>query len=153
MALHREAEPQKQLSKTPTVIDGQGNKITKGEVPNGTSSVAARLDELELLPHRSAVLHWVAFTLSLLSLILLSTWVFSSRGSVPIVWVMLDIVLGVVFAFDFFTRSGFRWNKTKYLSTHFFDFIAIVPALALVHHGFFLEEVWVWLILVARAAR
>ena len=42
---------------------------------------------------------------------------------------------------------------TTYLRTRFFDFVAIVPALALVHHGFVIEGVWVWLILVARAAR
>jgi hypothetical protein len=72
---------------------------------------------------------------------------------VPGAWVLIDIGLGVVFAIEFFTRSGFRWTRVSYLRTHFFDFIAIVPALALVHHGFVIEGVWVWLILVARAAR
>jgi hypothetical protein len=67
--------------------------------------------------------------------------------------VLLDIGLGVVFAIEFFTRSGFRWNRATYLLTRFFDFVAIVPALALVHHGFAMEGVWVWIILVARAAR
>jgi hypothetical protein len=67
--------------------------------------------------------------------------------------VLLDIGLGVVFAVEFFTRSGFRWNRARYLLTRFFDFVAIVPALALVHHGFAMEGVWVWIILVARAAR
>jgi hypothetical protein len=62
-------------------------------------------------------------------------------------------VLGVAFAVEFFTRSGFRWNRAGYLRTRFFDFIAIVPALALVHHGFAIEGVWVWLILVARFIR
>ena len=59
----------------------------------------------------------------------------------------------MVFAVEFFTRSGFRWTRVRYLRTHFFDFIAIVPALALVNHGFAIEGVWVWLILIARAAR
>jgi hypothetical protein len=152
MTLQEKVEPQKQLSKTPTDIDGQDD-ITKGELPKGISTIAARLEELESLPHRNAALHWAAFTLSLLSLILLSTWVFSSRGSVPGSWVLLDIGLGVVFAVEFFTRSGFRWGRLAYLRTRIFDFVAIVPALALVHHGFVIEGVWVWLILVARVTR
>jgi hypothetical protein len=152
MSLQKKVEPQNQLPKTPIEIDGQDG-ITKGELPKCNSAIATRLEELESLPRRNAVLHWVAFTLSLLSLIILSVWVFSPRGPVHSVWVMLDIGLGVVFAVEFFTRSGFRWGRAKYLFTHFFDFIAIVPALALVHHGFVIEGVWLWLILVARAVR
>jgi hypothetical protein len=152
MTLQKKVEPQKQLPKTPTDIDGRDD-ITKGELPKGISTIAARLEKLESLPHRNAVLHWAAFALSLLSLVLLAIWVFSSRGAVPSAWIMLDIGLGVVFAVEFFTRSGFRWNRAAYLRTRFFDFIAIVPALVLVHHGFVIEGVWVWLILVARAVR
>src|SRR3972149_9623409 len=151
MALQKKVEPQTQLPKPPTVIDGQDN-MTKGELP-GNSTMTARLEELEALPHRSAVLHWAAFILSLLSLVLLSNWVFGSQGPVPSAWVMLDIGLGVVFAAEYFTRSGLRWDRAAYLRTRFFDFVAIVPALALVHHGFFMEGGWVWLILVGRAAR
>jgi hypothetical protein len=39
------------------------------------------------------------------------------------------------------------------LRTRFFDFIAIIPALALVNHGFVLESAWVWIILIARFTR
>ena len=92
------------MPKTQTHIDGQ-DEITQGELPKGNSTIAARLEELESLPHRNAALHWAAFTLSLLSLILLSAWVFSSRESVPSAWVLLDIGLGVAFAVEFFTRS------------------------------------------------
>jgi len=127
--------------------------MTKRELPQGNSSIAERLEELESLPHRGALLHWAAFTLSLLSFILLSTWFLNSRGSVPRAWVLLDIGLGVVFTVEFFTRSGFRWDRAAYVRTRIFDFVAIVPALALVNHGFVIEGVWVWLILVARAAR
>jgi energy-coupling factor transporter transmembrane protein EcfT len=127
--------------------------VTQNKLPEGNLTVAGRLEELESLPHRNAALHWIAFTLSLLSLILLATWVFSARGPVPSGWVWLDVGLGVVFAIEFFTRSGFRWNRAAYLRTRFFDFIAIVPALALVHHGFIIESVWVWIILIARFAR
>jgi hypothetical protein len=152
MTLQNDVKPQKRLPKSTAGIDSHDD-ITKGETPKVISPIAARLEELESLPHRSAVLHWAAFTLSLLSLILLSTWVFSSRGAVPRGWIWLDIGLGVVFAIEFFTRSGFRWGGAGYLRTRFFDFIAIVPALVLVHHGFAIESVWVWLILVARAVR
>ncbi|MGA2671189.1 MAG: hypothetical protein ABSF21_07255 [Dehalococcoidia bacterium] len=152
MTLQKKVEPQNQLPKTPIEIDGQDD-ITKGELPKGISTIAARLEELESLPHRNTALHWAAFALSLLSLILLSTWVFSSRGSVPSAWVLLDIGLVVVFAVEFFTRSGFRWGRLAYLRSRFFDFVAIVPALVLVHHGFVIEGVWVWLILIARAVR
>jgi len=41
-------------------------------------------------------------------------------------------------------------ERRTYLLTHFFDFIAIVPALAFVNYGFFAEGAFVWLILVAR---
>jgi hypothetical protein len=151
MALQKKVEPQNQSAKTPTVMDGQDD-ITKGKLP-GDSTIATRLKELESLPHRNAALHWAAFILSLLSLSILSAWVLSSQGSVPSALVMLDIGLGVVFAVELFTRSGFRRNRATYLFTHFFDFVAIVPALALVHHGFAMEGVWVWIILVTRAAR
>jgi hypothetical protein len=114
---------------------------------------ADRLDKLEALPHRTPALHWAAFVLSLLSLAMLATWVFSSRGPVPGVWIWIDIGLGAIFLLEFFTRSGFRWGKGAYVRTRFFDFIAIVPALALVNHGFAIEGVWVWLILVARVIR
>ena len=152
MTLKKEVEPQNQLSKNPTDVSRQAD-ITKGELPEGNSTITARLEELESMPHRNAALHWASFTLSLLSLILLSAWVFSSRGPVPGAWVLLDIGVGVFIAVGFVTRSGFRWHRAAYLRTHFFDFIALVPALVLVNTGYGIEEVWVWFILVARAAR
>ena len=152
MATKIKVEPQNQLPKNPAGIDGQDD-ISKAESTEGNLTITARLDELESMPRRNAVLHWASFIISMFSLLLLSVWVFSSQGPVPIAWVMLDIIIGVVLAVGFFTRSGFRWSWSTYLGTHFFDFIAIVPALALVNHGFFVEGVWVWLIMVARAVR
>jgi len=148
MASQKKVEPQT----NPIEIEAK-DEISKSVLPAWNTTITARLEELDSLPHRNAFLHWGAFILSLLSLILLSIWVFGSHGSVPGVLVIIDIVLGVIFAVEFFARSGFRWNRMAYLRTHFFDFIAIVPALALVHHGFVIELVWVWLILVARTAR
>jgi hypothetical protein len=152
MSIQKIDESLNPLPETHLKSDGQAG-LSKGELPEGNSTIVARIEELEVLPHRNAFLHWAAFVLSLLSLILLSVWVFSSRAPVPGVWVLIDIGLGVVFAVEFFTRSGFRWGKAKYIRSRFFDFVAIVPALALVQHGFVIEGVWVWLILVARAAR
>jgi hypothetical protein len=148
MTLQKKVEPQIK----PVLIDGISS-ITKGPLSKGNASVKARIEELESRPRRNPVLHWAAFGFSLVSLILLSAWVFSSQESVLSGWVWLDIGLGVVFAIEFFTRSGFRWNRAAYLRTRFFDFVAIIPALALVNHGFALEGVWVWLILIARFAR
>jgi len=151
MTSQEKAEPQDQL---PTSLHLEGRDVmAKGELPKGSSTIVSRLQEQESLPHRNPVLHWAAFALSALSLILLSTWVFSSQGSVPRVWVLLDIGLGVVFAVEFFTRSGFRWDRATYLRTHFFDFVAIVPALAVVGHGFPIEGLWVSVILLARVIR
>jgi hypothetical protein len=152
MALHKKGEFQNRFPETSIKIEGHDN-ATEADLSKGNLSLHGRLTELEALPHRNAVLHWAAFTLSLLSLILLSTRVFSSKGAVPLGWVLLEIGLSVIFAVEFFTRSGFRWYRIKYLRSRFFDVFAIVPALALVNHGFIIEGVWVWLILAARFVR
>jgi energy-coupling factor transporter transmembrane protein EcfT len=148
MALQKKVEPQNKIIE----INGK-NEDAKNDMDPTKTSIEARLEKLESLPRRNPVLHWIAFVLSLISLILLSVWVFSSRGPVPTAWVIFDIGLGIVTVVDFFTRSGFKWNRGVYLRTHFFDFVAIVPALALVNHGIAIELVWVWIILVARFIR
>jgi hypothetical protein len=74
MAFQNKVEPQNQLPKTPIEID-EKDDISKVELLKGKSRTAARLEELESLPHRNSFLHWAAFTLSLLSLIMLLTWV------------------------------------------------------------------------------
>ena len=148
MVLQKKVKSQNKLIE----INGK-NDTTKNTTPAGSSSLEARLEELEALPRRNPILHWGAFALSLISLVLLSVWVFSSHGLVPTAWVIFDIGLGIVTVVEFFTRSGFKWNRGAYLRTHFFDFVAIVPALALVNHGIAIELVWVWIILVARFVR
>jgi hypothetical protein len=151
MAMNKKIEPD-QLAKTPAKMNEKGD-IAKGSSNEFNLTINARLEELESMPHRNAVLHWAAFVFALMSLILLSAWVFSSRGLVPFNWILLDIGLGIAFAIEFFTRSEFRWKHFKYMRTHFFDFIALVPALALVNQGFIIEGVWLWLVLIARATR
>ena len=136
----------------PSKIDAKDSK-SKQVLSKNKISIEERLEQLESLPRRNPILHWVAFLLSLFSLIILAIWVFSSRGPVPNVWIIADIGLGVVLAIEFFTRSGFRWDGVTYFRTRFFDFVAIIPALALVHNGYIWEGVWVWIILAARATR
>ena len=147
MALQKKVQPQDKPIEIDRKNDPNKNKH------RSAASLEARLEELEARPRRNQILHWLAFVLSLISLILLSVWVFSSRGSVPSAWVIFDIGIGIVSLVEFFTRSGFRWNHGAYLATHFFDFVAIIPALALVNHGIVIQLVWVWIILVARFIR
>jgi hypothetical protein len=135
------------------LIEIQTTETTKKSLTGVSETIEERIDELESRPRRNPILHWAAFALSVLSLILLSVWMFGPRGAVPSSWIAFDIGLGVVTALELFTRSGFRWSHGGYLRTRFFDFIAIIPALALVNHGFALQSVWVWLILLARFTR
>lgn len=120
---------------------------------NGALAHGKYSGELERKPRRNPVLHWAAFVLSLVSLGFLTAWLARGRGSVPLAWFIVDVVLGAVFIFEFFSRSGFRWNPVGYTLTRFFDFIAIVPVLALVNHAFAGEAIWVWLVLAARVVR
>jgi hypothetical protein len=144
----KKVDPQK----TAIEINGKNNTAQK-VLPAGDATIEARLEELESRPRRNPVLHWIGFALSLAALILLAVWVFSSRRPVSTGWVWFDIGLGIFTLVEFFTRSGFHWNRGDYLRSRFFDFIAIIPALALVNHGFAIENVWVWLILTARFVR
>jgi hypothetical protein len=143
MFLQKRVHSRKKLIKSDTII-------AKSAAP---ASLEARIEELEALPRRNPILHWSAFVIALLSLIILSFWVFSGRGPVPAVWVVVDIGIGIISLIEFFTRSGFRWDSGAYLLSHFFDFVAIVPALLLVNQGIAIELVWVWIILVARFIR
>jgi len=54
---------------------------------------------------------------------------------------------------EFGTRSGLRWNPVGYVLSRFFDFVAMVPALVLVYFNVPLADIWVWIILSARAIR
>ncbi|MGA9695971.1 MAG: hypothetical protein WBQ62_06130 [Dehalococcoidales bacterium] len=148
MVLQKKVPPQDEL----ILVNGK-NTANKNKIAEDAALLEARLEELESRPRRNHMLHWSAFVIALFSLILLSVWVFSSRGPVPAVWVMIDIGIGIISLIEFFTRSGFRWDRGAYLRSHFFDFVAIVPGLALVNHGFAIQMVWVWIILVARFVR
>jgi len=117
----------------------------------------SRLKELTQKPRRHPAIHWAAFVLSLLSLVPLIIWlvkpsqILSTNLSAN--WYWLDVGFSLFFALEFVTRSGFRWNPSGYARSRFFDFIAIVPALVLVHFSVPYFSVWVWVILAARIIR
>lgn len=117
------------------------------------SNLAASLEEIAARPHRNSSIHWAAFLLSLVSVALLAVTLSSEPGSVRSAWITADVVLSVAFVFEFFTRSGFRWSRGKYVASRFFDFFAMVPALILVQEGVPLAGLWVWIVLAARVVR
>ena len=117
------------------------------------SNFSASLEEIAARPHRNAALHCAAFLLSLVSIGLLVATLSNQPGTVRSAWITADIVLCVAFLFEFFTRSGYRWSRGKYVASRFFDFFAMVPALVLVQQGVPLAGLWVWIVLAARAGR
>lgn len=108
---------------------------------------------LAAAPRRHRALHWAAFAGALVSLALLAAWMADPRQAPPGPWVGLDVLLSAAAVAEFVTRSGFRWDPRRYTLAHAFDFLAMVPALWLVHRGLAFEGVWAWLLLAARAAR
>jgi hypothetical protein len=132
---------------------GTQENVQRGALPKEPSAVKARIEEIDTLPRRNPVLHWFAFILSLVSLIPPIYWLLDRQLALGGGWLWPDTALAVFFAFEFFTRSGFRWNPVGYVVSHFFDFVALVPAIVLVHYAVPFLGVWVWIILIARVAR
>ena len=134
----------------PETTDGFGSpsKITRQR-----ESFGDRLNELTTKPRRHPAIHWAALILSIISLVPLIIWVASRSQILSNSWYWLDVGFSLFFVLEFVTRSGFRWNPSGYTRSHFFDFIAIVPALVLVHFNVPLYSVWVWIILIARVVR
>jgi len=114
---------------------------------------ASRIAELEAAPRRGRALHWAAFAGAVFSFLLLAGWMASPDAPVPQGVLLLDLLLSAAAVAEFFTRSGFHWDKLRYVRAHVFDFFAMVPALWLVLRGFPYEGWWVWLLLAARATR
>jgi hypothetical protein len=80
-------------------------------------------------------------------------WVLSRETAMQPIWFWLDASIAMLFIIEFFTRSGLRWNPLSYMASRFFDFVAMVPALVLVHFNVPFVEVWIWVVLSARAIR
>jgi hypothetical protein len=116
------------------------------------STFGARLEDLVKKPRRNPAIHWAALILSLISLAPLFIWVIW-RSEISYNWYWLDIIFSVFFALEFVTRSGFRWNPSGYVASHIFDFVAIVPALLLIHYNVPYFAIGVWVILAARIIR
>jgi hypothetical protein len=100
---------------------------------------------------RSRPLHWLAWTAALVSVALLAFWKWGTpdAGSVTLLR-GIDVGLGLFFAVEFFTRSGWRQSRTAYVKWRWFDFIAIVPVTAL---GPVAVPAVFWLVFVCRAIR
>jgi hypothetical protein len=132
-----------------TTVKIESHKDTAGQ----TKTFGTRLNELTRKPKRHPSIHWAALILSIISLVPLIMWVGkpSQISSTYLYW--SDIGLSFLFILEFITRSGFRWNPSGYTRSHFFDFIAIVPALVLVHFTVPFYSVWFWIIFIARVVR
>ena len=146
----RKIEIQKHSAPVSTGVPGVDDEIARKSVPQPYS---AKLEALDTQPRRHFLIHWAAFAFSLISLTVLIVAMTGFSGPASASWVFLDIGLGGFFAVEFFTRSGFRWDPIGYARTHLFDFVAMVPALLFLRHGVPAEELWVWLVLIARGVR
>jgi len=121
--------------------------------PERPDSLATQVNSFLVRPYRNPILHWAAFVVSVVALAPPVYWLTNSQSPLPGSWVLFDVLLSVFFIIEFFTRSGFRWNPGRYVRTRFFDFIAMVPLLALVYFDVPWKEGWVWIILVFRSIR
>ncbi len=117
-----------------------------------TDPPATKLLPAPNLVKRSRTIHWVAWLLALAALALLGTAMFVPiEGRAAGLLAYMDLGLSVVFAFEFFTRSGWRTQRARYLRWRWFDFIAMVPGVLGVVQGW---PTWtLWVILVCRVLR
>ncbi len=101
---------------------------------------------------RSRLLHWAAWLLAILALAILVVAILGQvEASVAWKLAFVDLALTALFAVEFFTRSGWRTQRARYLRWRWFDFIAMVPA------GLGLVQGWplwiIWIVLVCRTIR
>jgi hypothetical protein len=135
----------------PVAAPAGAQSVTEPASP--TRTFGSRLNELTRKPRRHPAIHWAALVLSLISLVPLILWVIRPAPTLSSIWYWVDIGFSVLFILEFVTRSGFRWNPSGYTRSHFFDFVAIVPALVLAHFTVPWYSVWIWIVLVARVIR
>lgn len=101
---------------------------------------------------RSPLLHWGAWLLAVAALAVQLVAMFA-RPEADTAWrlAFVDIALTAVFMLEFFTRSGWRKARARYLAWRWFDFIAMVPAGLGVVQGW---PMWtLWFILGCRVIR
>jgi hypothetical protein len=139
--------------KTSTKLETPDNLQSAGDAAGQTQTFGARLNDLNKKPRRHPAIHWAALVLSIVSLVPLIIWVVKPSQILSTNWYWLDVGFSILFILEFITRSGFRWNPSGYTRTHFFDFVAIVPALVLFHFSVPLYSVWIWIVLIARVIR
>ncbi len=131
----------------------KGEIIERDNSRRMVSKWELRIRDIASRPRRHPVLHWTAFVLALVSASLPVAWLIRPEAVTAITWIWLDVGLSLFFAGEFLTRDGFRWNRSGYLRSRAFEFVAIVPVLVLTHYGVIFSQTWVWLILIARVVR
>jgi len=97
-------------------------------------------------------LHWLSWFASIVSvLLILNTWGGPAWADFQVVR-HLDLWIAIVFALEFFTRSGFRQDKLKYAKWRWFDFLAMIPVIFLIPYVSFYQW-FIWIVLIARIVR
>lgn len=102
---------------------------------------------------RSRLLHWTAWAAAVVTLAMMLLVVARPVGpGLTPLFLALDAAFAVFFAFEFFTRTGWRQSRAAYLRWRWFDFLAMVPVLA-VPTGFPAHALLFWVVLGCRAIR
>ena len=100
---------------------------------------------------RAAWIHWTALAAALVSVLVAVVWKWGEPGSgFAIALQSIDVALAIFFGVELFTRSGFRKNGISYLEWRWFDYIAILPVIAL---GSLAVSIAFWPVLICRAIR
>jgi hypothetical protein len=103
-------------------------------------------------PGRSRFVHWLAWALAVVALAVLLVGMFAQPTPQALSQLAYaDVVLTVIFALEFLTRSGLRTHRGRYLRWRWFDFVAMVPAVYGV--GGTWPAFVVWLVLACRVIR
>lgn len=122
-------------------------------LPKEPSVTNTLIADIDARPRRNPVIHWLAFMLALVSLAPPVYWLANHQAASSFSWLWLDTGLSIFFAIEFFTRSGFRWNPVSYVTSHFFDFVALVPVIVLAYYAVPFQSVWIWIVFITRFVR
>lgn len=88
---------------------------------------------------------------ALASVLIAIAWKWGEPGpGFAIILQSLDVALAVFFCFELFTRTGFQRRGVSYLQWRWFDYIAILPIIAL---GSLAVSIAFWPVLICRAIR
>lgn len=101
--------------------------------------------------HRSRTLHWLAWGGALISMAIAAIWMWTAPSANLLTLIQgVDVALALLFAAEFFTRTGWQKSRLTYVKWRWFDFVAIVPITAL---GPLSVPAIFWVVFVCRAIR